>query len=390
MSRTFGIDVSTWQGNFNFKQASNEGVKFAILRGAYNRSKDNRFEEYYKNAKAVGLNVGVYQYSMATTVDEALTEAKFLENNILKGKKFELPIYYDIEDNVQKNLSKNQVSNIAKTWLDYLEGKGYFVGIYSSKSFLEVYLNEDIRIDYSIWVAQWATECTYQGPYGMWQFGGETNLIRTNKVAGVVCDQNYMIVDYPTLIIEKGMNGYSSSNKGNESGSNNGSKGNENNNDNKASTVNYVVKEGDTLSSIAIKYGTTYDSIAKLNGITNPNLIYPGQVLKIETKIEASNDENIYYTVKPGDTLSSIAAKSGVSYQTLASMNGITNPNLIYPGQVLLISGDNKSKIYYTVRPGDTLTSIANTHGVSYQSIAKLNGISNPNLIYPGEVLRII
>ncbi len=390
MSRTFGIDVSTWQGNFNFKQASNEGVKFAILRGAYNRSKDNRFEEYYKNAKAVGLNVGVYQYSMATTVDEALAEAKFLENNVLKGKKFELPIYYDIEDNVQKNLSKNQVSNIAKTWLDYLEGKGYFVGIYSSKSFLEVYLNEDVRIDYSIWVAQWATECTYQGPYGMWQFGGETNLIRTNKVAGVVCDQNYMIVDYPTLIIEKGMNGYSSSNKGNESGSNSGSKGNENNNDNKASTVNYVVKEGDTLSSIAIKYGTTYDSIAKLNGITNPNLIYPGQVLKIETKIEASNDENIYYTVKPGDTLSSIAAKSGVSYQTLASMNGITNPNLIYPGQVLLISGDNKSKIYYTVRPGDTLTSIANTHGVSYQSIAKLNGISNPNLIYPGEVLRII
>ena len=388
MTKVFGIDVSFWQGNFNFLQAAREGVKFAILRGAYNRSKDNRFEEYYKNAKAVGLNVGVYQYSMATTVDEALTEAKFLENNILKGKKFELPIYYDIEDNVQKNLSKNQVSNIAKTWLDYLEGKGYFVGIYSSKSFLEVYLNEDIRIDYSIWVAQWATECTYQGPYGMWQFGGETNLIRTNKVAGVVCDQNYMIVDYPTLIIEKGMNGYSSSNKGNESGSNNGSKGNENNN--KASTVNYVVKEGDTLSSIAIKYGTTYDSIAKLNGITNPNLIYPGQVLKIETKIEASNDENMYYTVKPGDTLSSIAAKSGVSYQTLASMNGISNPNLIYPGQVLLISGDNKSKIYYTVRPGDTLTSIANTHGVSYQSIAKLNGISNSNLIYPGEVLRII
>ena len=388
MSRTFGIDVSTWQGNFNFKQASDEGVKFAILRGAYNRSKDNRFEEYYKNAKAVGLNVGVYQYSMATTVDEALAEAKFLENNILKGKKFELPIYYDIEDNVQKNLSKNQVSNIAKTWLDYLEEKGYFVGIYSSKSFLEVYLNEDVRIDYSIWVAQWATECTYQGPYGMWQFGGETNLIRTNKVAGVVCDQNYMIVDYPTLIIEKGMNGYTSSNKGNESGSNSGSKGNENNN--KASTVNYVVKEGDTLSSIAIKYGTTYDSIVKLNGITNPNLIYPGQVLKIETKIEASNNENIYYTVKQGDTLSSIAAKSGVSYQTLASMNGISDPNLIYPGQVLLISGDNKSKIYYTVRPGDTLTSIASTHGVSYQSIAKLNGISNPNLIYPGEVLRII
>ena len=126
--------------------------------------------------------------------------------------------------------------------------------------------------------------------------------------------------------------------------------------------------------------------IAKLNGISNPDLIYPGQSLKIES----SNGNGIYYTVKEGDTLSAIAQKYGVSYQTLASMNGISNPNLIYPGQVLLIHEDNKSKIYYTVKPGDTLTSIANDNGVIYQSIVNLNGISNPDLIYPGEVLRII
>ena len=386
MSRTFGIDVSTWQGNFNFTQAAAEGVKFAIIRGAYNESKDNRFEEYYKNAKATGLDVGVYQYSMATTEEEAIAEAKFLENYVLKNKKFELPIYFDVEDNVHKNLSKNQVSKVAKAWLDYLEGKGYFVGVYSSKSFLETYINEDIRIDYSIWVAQWATECTYQGPYGMWQFGGETNLIRSNKVAGVVCDQNYMIVDYPTLIIEKGMNGYGSSNGGNDSGSNSGPEENQKEDTGGGSTISYIVKEGDTLSSIATEHGTTYEAIASLNGISNPNLIYPGQVLKIE----ASKRESVYYTVRPGDTLSAIAGRYGVSYQSLSSINGISNPNLIYPGQVLLISGDNEAKIYYTVRPGDTLSSIAASHGVSYQSIANLNGISNPNLIYPGEVLRII
>lgn len=382
MSRIFGIDVSTWQGNFNFKEASDESVKFAIIRGAYNTIKDNRFEEYYKNTKAVGLNVGVYQYSMATTVEGAVAEAKFLENNILKSKKFELPIYLDIEDNIHKNLTKNQVSNIAKAWLDYLEGKRYFVGIYSSKSFLETYLNEDIKTDYSIWVAQWAAECTYEGAYGIWQFGGETNLIRTNKVAGVVCDQDYMIVDYPTIIIEKEMNGYGNSNGGNNSGSE------ESSNDNIESTVtiNYVVKEGDTLSSIASIYGTTYEYIASLNGISNPNLIYPGQVLKIEV----SKGDDIYYTVKSGDTLSSIALKYGVSYQTLVSINGISNPNLIYPGQVLLISGDNNYEIYYTVRPGDTLSTIGINHGVSYQSIANLNGINDPDLIYPGEVLRII
>ncbi len=386
MVGTFGIDVSTWQGDFNFKQAVDEGVKFAIIRGAYNRSKDNRFEEYYKNARAVGLKIGVYQYSMATTVEEAIAEAKFLEDNVLKNKKFELPIYFDVEDSVQKNLSKNQVSSLTKAWLDYLEDKGYFVGVYSSKSFLESYLIENIRIDYSIWVAQWSTECTYKGPYGMWQFGGETNLIRSNKVAGVVCDQNYMIVDYPSIIMKKGMNGYGAYNSGNDGGIK------ENQKDTiEVTTFNYVVKEGDTLSSIAVKYGTTYESIAKLNGISNPNLIYPGQVLKIEaSKKDTSNNGAVYYTVKQGDNLSSIASKYGVSYQVLANMNGISNPNLIYPGQVLLINGDNKSKIYYTVRPGDTLSSIAATHGVSYQSIVNLNGIGNPNLIYPGEVLRII
>lgn len=388
MSKIFGIDASTWQGNFNFKQASDEGVKFAIIRGAYNRSKDNRFEEYYKNAKEVGLNVGVYQYSMATTVEEALAEAKFLENNVLINKKFELPIYLDIEDNVHKNLTKSQVSDIAKAWLNYLEEKGFFVGVYSNKSFLETYLNDNIRTDYSIWVAQWAAECTYEGPYGMWQFGGETNLIRSNKVAGVVCDQDYMIVDYPSLIKARGMNGYGTSNNNSNGGLDGGSNNNNNNSD---STINYVVQQGDNLSSIAARYGTTYEAIAKLNGISNPNLIYPGQVLKIESsKGQDIDGEAIYYTVKPGDNLSSIASKYGMSYQTLASINGISNPNLIYPGQVLLLKGDNKSKIYYTVRHGDTLSSIAANHGVTYQSIAELNGIKNPNLIYPGEVLRII
>ncbi|MDV4151708.1 LysM peptidoglycan-binding domain-containing protein [Clostridium sp. AL.422] len=334
MSRVFGIDVSTWQGNFNFNQAANEGVKFAIIRGAYNRRKDDRFEEYYRNAKAIGLSVGVYQYSMATTVEEALSEAKFLEGNVLNNKQFELPIYLDIEDNVHKNLTKNQVSAIAKAWLDYLEERGFFVGIYSSKSFLENYLNEDVRTDYSIWVAEWARQCTYSGPYGMWQFGGETNLIRSNKVAGVVCDQNYMIVDYPSLIKGKRMNGYGANNNDPKDNVDSGSGGNGNNDNSSPSSTTYVVQ--------------------------------------------------------PGDNLSTIAAKFGMNYQTIASMNGISNPNLIYPGQVLLINGSSNSKMYYTVRPGDTLSEIATRHGVTYQSIANLNGIKNPDLIYPGEILRII
>lgn len=96
------------------------------------------------------------------------------------------------------------------------------------------------------------------------------------------------------------------------------------------------------------------------------------------------------YTVQSGDTLSSIAAKFGTSYQTLASLNGISNPNLIYVGQVLQVNGSaSNSSVYYTVRAGDNLSAIASRYGTSYQSIAALNGLANPNLIYAGQTLKI-
>ncbi|EGO2633254.1 LysM peptidoglycan-binding domain-containing protein [Enterococcus faecalis] len=92
----------------------------------------------------------------------------------------------------------------------------------------------------------------------------------------------------------------------------------------------HVVQYGETLSSIAYQYGTDYQTLAALNGLTNPNLIYPGQVLKVN----GSATSNVY-TVKYGDNLSSIAVKLGTTYQALAALNGLANPNLIYPGQTL-------------------------------------------------------
>lgn len=96
------------------------------------------------------------------------------------------------------------------------------------------------------------------------------------------------------------------------------------------------------------------------------------------------------YTVRPGDTLSIIAAKFGTSYQALANLNGISNPNLIYIGQTLRINGSaNAGSVYYTVRVGDNLSAIASRYGTNYQSIASLNGLANPNLIYVGQTLKI-
>ncbi|EOS7898647.1 1,4-beta-N-acetylmuramidase [Enterococcus hirae 88-15-E09] len=93
----------------------------------------------------------------------------------------------------------------------------------------------------------------------------------------------------------------------------------------------HVVQYGETLSSIATKYRTTYQALASLNGLSNPNMIYAGQVLKVNGTASTTRT----YTVRSGDNLSSIASKLGTTYQALAQRNGLANPNLIYPGQVL-------------------------------------------------------
>ena len=81
--KKFGIDISVWQKGINLSKAKNEGVKFAILRGMYGNEKDTEFETYYKNAKAIGLDVGVYQWGRAANVAQAREANRLLESNII-------------------------------------------------------------------------------------------------------------------------------------------------------------------------------------------------------------------------------------------------------------------------------------------------------------------
>ena len=156
------------------------------------------------------------------------------------------------------------------------------------------------------------------------------------------------------------------------------------------STIAYTVKKGDTLSEIAKEYGTTVDKIATLNNISNTNLIYVGQYLVIPTTSNANVSTATTYTVKNGDTLSGIANKFGTTYQKLAEINGISNPNKIYAGQVLKITG-NSSNITktYTVKSGDNLTKIAKQFNTTVDSLVSKNGIKDKNKIYVGQVLKI-
>ena len=170
---------------------------------------------------------------------------------------------------------------------------------------------------------------------------------------------------------------------------------------NNTQTVRYTVQRGNTLSGIAERYGTTVQEIASINGISNPNLIFPGQILTIPTNTnvpgqQAGDTGCVIYTIKSGDTLSEIAERYGTTVQEIAQANGITNVNLIFPKEKIRIcnatmiltgTNDNDGQVYI-VKSGDTLYGIAIRYGVTVDELVRKNGIANRNLIFPGQ--RII
>jgi peptidoglycan-N-acetylglucosamine deacetylase len=150
----------------------------------------------------------------------------------------------------------------------------------------------------------------------------------------------------------------------------------------------HIVRPGDMLANIASRYGTTIQTLMTANNIFNPNLIYVGQVLSIPGIPRANT-----YIVQAGDNLSSIAARFGVTVDSLAQANSISLGSTLYRGQMLNIPATGGPitpiSFVYTVRRGDTLASIAATYGVTTSAIASVNPIANLNLIYAGQLLNI-
>ena len=204
----YGIDVSRHNGAINWNRVKDSGkVDFVILRAGYGKlasQKDERFEEYYSACKKLGIPVGAYWYSYAHSVAEAQTEARvFLE--IIKGKQFEFPVYLDFEEASQFRLGKVTCSAMARAFLEIVESAGYFVGIYSSKSGLENYLDAEIREKYSVWVAHVnVAKTSYSMPFDVWQYSWKG---RIDGISGDV-DCNYAYKDFPAIIQGKGLNGF--------------------------------------------------------------------------------------------------------------------------------------------------------------------------------------
>lgn len=210
--RQFGIDVSRYQGDFDFEKAVGEGVRFAVLKGGgaddgYYR--DGRFEANYEKCAALGLPVGAYWFSDARNEEEAKREADYFYRQIVRGRRFALPVFIDVETRGMLALSPKALTDTVIAWCEAMESRGCWAGIYSSASVFRDRMEDDRLQAYTHWVAAWTGECPYdRGSLGLWQFGGETNELRTNRVAGVICDQDYMYRDFPSLIRAAGLNGF--------------------------------------------------------------------------------------------------------------------------------------------------------------------------------------
>lgn len=159
----------------------------------------------------------------------------------------------------------------------------------------------------------------------------------------------------------------------------------------------HTVAPGETLQIIAARYGTTWQNLAALNNLANPNYIFVGQQLLVSGTAPTTPTTPTYpptntgvHIVQPGETLRSIADRYGTTWAALASANNLPNANYIYVGQRLVIpAGPPPAPRYYTVQQGDGIYAIARRFGVSPQNIILANNLWNANLIYPGQVLII-
>ena len=201
-----GIDVSIHNGVIDWQSVKNDGIEFAVIRAGFGKfadQKDENFESNYNGVKSAGISVGAYWYSYATTVSEAVQEANVFVS-ILAGKQFEFPVFFDIEEQAAFDTGKANCSAMVRAFCDVLEQSGYWAGLYTSRSALETYIEDDIKSRYALWIAEWGNRLNYSGPVGIWQYSEKGYV---NGIIGNV-DLDVAYRDYTSAVKENGLNGF--------------------------------------------------------------------------------------------------------------------------------------------------------------------------------------
>lgn len=366
-----GIDVSHWVGSIDFDKVKNDKIKIVYIKATQGESYvDPHFVINAINAKKSGLLTGYYHYFTAVSEDGAINEAiHFVET--IKDYPWDCRLAIDIEES--NNLDGYTLSNLCRIFLEKVKSLTKSdVVIYTYTSFITSYFKNYLDV-YPLWVAEygvntprsndiWNTWIGFQysnnghisGVYSevdLDEFTKEILLVPEVKDKTHDSNSDKHISNHNDTHHDDHTNKDKSKNKPKEktkgrdkdrSKSKDKSKDKDKyadkHNDN--TCIKYKVKPGDNLTYIAERFHTTVSSIVKINHIKNPNIIYIGQVLKICKYDYTTHDETekiIKYRVRPGDTLSYLAEKFNTTVEHIVELNHIRNPNIIYVGQILKI-----------------------------------------------------
>ena len=313
-----GIDVSEWQGEIDFKEVANSGIEIVYIRASEGTNYiDPYFRENYEEAKANGLKTGFYHYLTARNEEEARAEAEFFVANI-KGTEPDCKVAMDFE--VFDNLSTEEVNEISEVFLQTVQNlSGKECVIYSDAYNAREVFDEELAEKYAIWVADYfVEEPEDNGKWSTWVGFQFTDRGRINGIDGNV-DRDYftngILLNDTSKIPEDSTK------------------------DVRQEFKEIIVRRGDTLSRIAREYNTSYQYLAKINNIPNPNLIYIGEKIKVPIleKDTINDTSHRLYIVKRENTLTQIAREFNVTIQEIVELNDITNPNLIFAGEILRI-----------------------------------------------------
>lgn len=379
-----GIDVSGWQGEIDFLQVKNSGIDFVYIKSSEGQNTvDSYFRRNYEEARSNGLNIGFYHYVRARTTEEARLEAEHFANTIA-GTVPTCKLAMDFEN--FGNLSIGEINEISKVFLERVqELTNKEMIIYSNTSSARTIFSQELANEYPLWVAQYyVSNPSDNGKWSVWEGFQYTDRGTVPGINGYV-DRD----KFTSEILLNSQEEIPSNEENNENSGNTG---------NASNYIRYTIQKGDTLSEIAQRYNTTVNELVRLNNIRNPNMIYANETLLIPTKnnsISTGSDDknNTIYIVQRGDTLYSIAKRFNTTVQNIVNNNGISNPNLIYPGQSLIIAKSTANiqtkYMSYRIKRGDTLWGIANKYNTTVNELAYINGIRNVNRIYINQVIRI-
>lgn len=379
-----GIDVSGWQGKIDFSQVKNSGIDFVYIKSSEGQNTvDSYFLRNYEEARSNGLNIGFYHYVRARTTEEAILEAEHFANTIA-GTVPTCKLAMDFEN--FGNLSISEINEISKVFLERVqELTNKEMIIYSNTASARTIFSWELANEYPLWVAQYyVNNPSDNGKWSVWEGFQYTDRGTVPGINGYVDRDRFT-----SKILLDNKEEIPSNEENNENNENTGDASN---------YIRYTIQRGDTLSEIAQRYNTTVNELVRLNNIQNPNMIYANETLLIPTKnnsISTGSDDknNTIYIVQRGDTLYSIAKRFNTTVKNIVNNNGISNQNLIYPGQRLIIAKSTANiqtkYMSYRIKKGDTLWGIANKYNTTVNELANINRIINVNRIYINQVIRI-